>query len=101
MALVKPVISGPSVALVNSAEDFYCRLDEIPLNISILYQLFKEDDQTKPISEYSAHSEQVAKFVIVARRVYDGKLRCKASGQNDTRIAPSFSDWHSFQVLGG
>ncbi|XP_062869180.1 uncharacterized protein si:dkey-93h22.7 isoform X2 [Trichomycterus rosablanca] len=99
VTLAKPVLTGPSVALVNSPEDFYCISDEIPLNISVLYQLFKEGDQTKPITEYSAHSKQEAKFVILARREYDGNLRCKASGLNVTGITPSFSYWHNFQVL--
>lgn len=100
ITLGKPVLSGPSISYVNDVEDFYCKVDNIQTNQTILYELFKEGNLNKPLGEYSSHSKEDAKFPSIITLAYDGRLICKASVQNNSEIIPTFSDWKDFQVLG-
>ncbi|KAM9461121.1 titin [Clarias gariepinus] len=97
--LDKPVLSGPSISLVGSIEEFYCKLDNIQTNLTILYQFFREHNLNKPIGEYSAHDKEEATFIIMTKPSHDGRFICKASGQNHTEINSTFSAWKIFQVV--
>ncbi|KAF4082968.1 hypothetical protein AMELA_G00134640 [Ameiurus melas] len=97
--LDKPLLSGPLISHVKSVEEFYCKLDKITTNKTILYQLFKKGNLNKVLSEYSAHSQEKAKFTLVITLAFDGWFICKASVQNNSEIIPTFSDWMKFKVL--
>ncbi|KAB5558930.1 hypothetical protein PHYPO_G00022880 [Pangasianodon hypophthalmus] len=99
ITLGKPKFHVPSRSLVDSYEDFYCELDKILTNQTILYQWFKEGNLNKPLGEYSSHSQEPATFPVHVKLAYDGKLICKASVQNDSKIMPTFSDLMEFKVL--
>lgn len=97
--LDRPLLSGPLISHVESVEEFYCKLDKITTNKTILYQLFKKENLNKVLSEYSAHSQEEAKFPLVIRLAFDGGFICKASVQNNSEIIPTVSDWMKFKVL--
>lgn len=104
ITLGKPELSGPSRSLVGSTEDFYCKLDDIQTDETILFQLFNEanlsKDKAKAMGEYSAHSKEEATFPSAITPDYDGRLICKASVQNNSEISPTFSSWMNFSVVG-
>lgn len=100
ITLDKPVLSGPSISSLNNVESFHCKLDNIQTDQTILYQLFSESNLNKPLGEHSSHSKENATFPAYISLAYDGRLMCKASMQNNSEIAPTFSDWMDFQVLG-
>ncbi|MCJ8737481.1 hypothetical protein PDJAM_G00024470 [Pangasius djambal] len=99
ITLGKPIFRVPSRSLEDSYENFYCELDKIPTNQTILYQWFKEGNLNKPLGDYSSHSKEEATFTVQVKLAYDGRLICKASVQNNSEIMPTFSDLMDFQVL--
>lgn len=100
ITLGKPVLRGPSISLLTAIEEFYCKLENITTNQTILYKLFKEGNSNKTLGEYSAHSQEEAKFDSYIDLAYDGRLICKASVQNNSEISPTFSDGKVFKVVG-
>lgn len=97
--LDKPVLSGPSNSTLGSVEEFYCKLDNITTNQTILYQLFNKGNLNKILGEYSAQNQQEATFLFVINLDLDGQLICKASVQNNSKINSTNSDWMKFQVI--
>ncbi|TSL68213.1 Transmembrane channel-like protein 7 [Bagarius yarrelli] len=97
--LDKLELTGPSKSLAGLIEEFYCKLDNIQTNETVLYQLFNDRNLIKAIGEYSSHSKERAKFPALVSLAYDGRLICKASVQNSSDISPTFSNWMEFQVL--
>lgn len=98
--LGKPVLSGSRIRPLNEIEVFSCKLDETQINETILYQLFRTNNLTKALGEYSAHSKEEASFPSKISLAYDGSLICKASVQNNSEISPTFSNEKVFQVVG-
>lgn len=98
--LGKPVLSGPSISSLDDIEYFHCIVDNIQTDQTILYQLFSETNLNKSLGEHSSHDKGIASFPAKISFAYDGRLTCKASVQNNSEIAPTFSDWMDFQVLG-
>ncbi|XP_053489891.1 Fc receptor-like protein 5 isoform X2 [Ictalurus furcatus] len=97
--LDKPVLSGPSNSTLGSVEEFYCKLDKIPTNQTVLYQFFNKGNVNKILGEYSALTQEKAKFPAVISLAFDGQLICKASVQNNSEIIPTLSDQMKFQVI--
>ncbi|XP_060741190.1 uncharacterized protein si:dkey-93h22.7 isoform X1 [Tachysurus vachellii] len=97
--LGKPELSGPLISVTEDILEFFCKLDDIQTNETILYQLFHEGNLNKALAEYSSHSQEKAKFVIIAALFHDGRLMCKASMQNNSNITPTYSNWIDFHVL--
>ncbi|XP_036442396.1 contactin-4 isoform X3 [Colossoma macropomum] len=98
-ALGKPVIWGPSEGIVRTVEEFFCKVDEIPEDVSIVYQLFKEGDVRRLIGEYTSLSGEPGKFPVYVRSTFDGRYICKASGHNNAEVIPSYSDPLRFRVI--
>ncbi|KAL6468793.1 hypothetical protein MHYP_G00223170 [Metynnis hypsauchen] len=96
--LGKPMIWGPSEGTVNAFEEFFCKVDEIPEGVSVLYQFIKEDGSKKPI-EYASLSGEPGKFTIPVRSDRDGRYICKASGHNNTEVISSYSNSMRFRVI--
>ncbi|KAL7854639.1 hypothetical protein SRHO_G00168290 [Serrasalmus rhombeus] len=96
--LGKVVIWGPSEGTVKDIKEFFCMVDEIPEDVSVLYQFIKEDD-SKTISEYTSLSGEPAQFNIFVTSDHDGRYICKASGHNNTEVLPSYSNSLRFRVI--
>ncbi|KAL1005512.1 hypothetical protein UPYG_G00060040 [Umbra pygmaea] len=97
--LSRPRLTGPYVALVGAVESFECGLQDSPENQTILYKLYRKEDQSKIISEYSSLNGDRALFTIVVSTSYEGNLVCVASVQNNTAIQPTYSNVNYFRVL--
>ncbi|KAL7866613.1 hypothetical protein AOLI_G00144270 [Acnodon oligacanthus] len=96
--LGKPAIWGPSEGVVNTVKEFFCKVDDIPEDMSVLYQFIKEGDPKKT-TEYTSLSGEPGKFIIFVRSDHDGRYTCKASGHNNTEVKPSYSDPLRFRVI--
>ncbi|KAG9267018.1 muscle, skeletal receptor tyrosine protein kinase-like isoform X2, partial [Astyanax mexicanus] len=94
--LGKPVLLGPPEAVLGTVEEFFCELDKVPGGLAVLYKLFKDDYL---IGDYSAHTGEPGKFLILVKHTHDGRFICEASGQNNTEVTPSFSDPKRFKVI--
>ncbi|XP_027006180.2 uncharacterized protein LOC113645089 isoform X2 [Tachysurus fulvidraco] len=95
----KPELSGPLISVIEDIVEFFCKLDHIQTNETILYQLFHESNLNEAMAEYSTYSKEEAKFVIIVALAHDGRLMCNASVQNNSNISSTFSNWMDFQVL--
>ncbi|CAL9700659.1 unnamed protein product [Knipowitschia caucasica] len=97
--LGRPVLFGPSVALVKRAVEFYCELLEHPNNVTILLQLFKEGVYSKPLAESTSLNGEKGVFPVVIKTFHDGNLECVARAQNNTSIQPTTSFHHHLRVV--
>ncbi|XP_066503430.1 platelet endothelial cell adhesion molecule [Hoplias malabaricus] len=97
--LGKPTITGPNESPLSTYEEIFCKVDDIPEGVDVLYELFKEGDFERRISEYSALYGEPGKFNVPVKSNLDGMLICKASGHNNTAIIPSYSDPMRFKVI--
>ncbi|KAI4880732.1 hypothetical protein NFI96_024529 [Prochilodus magdalenae] len=95
----KPVFEGPPEGTVKEVVEFFCKVDEVPEGVSVHYELFKEGSLGKALGEYSALSGERATIPLYVKTAHDGRLICKASGQNNTEVTPSSSDPLRFKVI--
>ncbi|XP_061578531.1 Fc receptor-like protein 5 [Cololabis saira] len=99
LSLDRPRLYGPSEGLEKKAVDFRCELPNHPVNQSILYQLFRNDDREDVLGVYSSLGGEVATFPRMIKRVHEGDLVCVVSVQNNTEVNPTVSQTHSFKVI--
>ncbi|XP_010870903.4 Fc receptor-like protein 3 isoform X2 [Esox lucius] len=97
--LGRPRLVGPLDALVRTVEDFHCSIQNNPVNESILYQIFRDENRSKVLGFYSALSGQVAVIPLYIIPSYEGYLVCVASIQNNTDVQPSVSPRHHLRVV--
>ncbi|XP_049426903.1 platelet endothelial cell adhesion molecule [Epinephelus fuscoguttatus] len=99
VTLVRPVLIGPSEALVKSVVDFECALDTYPWNDTVLFQLYKEDNHDKLLGEYSSMDWETAVIPILVKPYHEGNLECVAKAQNNSDIEPIVSYTHYLKVI--
>ncbi|XP_077100071.1 Fc receptor-like protein 5 isoform X1 [Siphateles boraxobius] len=97
--LDEPVLSGPSVALEGSVEEFYCEIPGNLTSLAVLYELYVESNPGKMIAEYSSLSGQIATFNVLIKTQHDGRLVCKASEHNNTDIQSPLSQGLDLKVI--
>ncbi|CAJ1053720.1 uncharacterized protein LOC117815513 [Xyrichtys novacula] len=97
--LGRPTLSGPSVVLAGTVEDFECELQVYPKNETILLQLYKVGHHEEVLAEYTLLSEEVAFFPKVVKLELEGNLECMAKAQNNSEIEPTVSSPHYLKVI--
>ncbi|XP_059184330.1 titin-like [Centropristis striata] len=97
--LTRPVLFGPSEALVKSVVEFQCELKVYPENVAILFKLYKEDNRDKLLGEYTSLDKDAGSFPIVIRPYHEGPLECVAKAQNNSEILPTVSNTHYLKVV--
>ncbi|XP_056324337.1 Fc receptor-like protein 5 [Danio aesculapii] len=97
--LDKPVLNGPSIALKDSIEYFYCEIPGQPDTVRVHYELYAETNPDKIISYHTSLTGERANLLLFVREHHDGRLICKASAHNNTDIQSSYSDAWDLRVI--
>nr|XP_009304606.1 Fc receptor-like protein 5 isoform X3 [Danio rerio] len=97
--LDKPVLKGPSIALKDTSEYFYCEIPGHTAAVQVHYELYVETNMDKIISEHTSLTGDTAALLLFVREHHDGRLICKASAHNNTDIQSSYSDAWELRVI--
>ncbi|XP_030627686.1 Fc receptor-like protein 3 [Chanos chanos] len=97
--LSKPVLQGPSHAPEKSIIEYFCEVPDKPENLTILYELFTENNKDRPTGEYTSTHSEKANFPLKTKLSYEGPIVCKASGFNNSDIVPAYSNSIDFRIF--